>query len=93
MTDLEPVAALPNVTFLRIDLKTVDSLLPLADHPAIRAMQVFSKVTDGDPSPLRRIPNLQAFNGSLEHSLGDDRPPNLHEVPGLEDTFIRALNG
>lgn len=93
ITDIAPVAALRGVRFLRIDLKTVDSLKPLADHPTIQALQVFSKVTDGDPSPLLAMPALQAFDGSLERALGEDRPPNLYEVPGLQDTYIRALNG
>jgi hypothetical protein len=93
VTDLSALAALPALRFLRVDLKVVDSLAPLAGHPSLEVVKVFSRVLDGDPGPLSAMPALKAFDGSLRDRVGPDGPPGLAAVPGIEPIAVRAWRG
>lgn len=77
VTTLEWVRRLPKLRQLDIaELKNVESLAPLADHPSLEWLE-FGRTRDLDLAPLRSIPRLRLFRCSGAAWKGD--------VTGLPD--------
>jgi hypothetical protein len=82
VTTLDWVARLPRLRLLDVfQQKTIDSLRPLADHPALEFV-TFGRVTDLDLEPLGRIPHLKAFlTGRYRWNRELSEFPYLHDLP------------
>jgi hypothetical protein len=82
VTTLEFASRLPRLRFLSVfDLKNVESLWPLADHPTLEFL-AFGRVRDLDLDPLTRIPNLRlVLTGRYRWNRDVHSFPYLHDVP------------
>lgn len=80
VTTLDWVARLPRLKYLDVqELKDVQSLGPLAGHPALEFV-AFGRVRDLNLDPLAEIPNLKVFNTGTYRWNRD-----LHQFPYLHD--------